>query len=121
MKAQKLESTISQMNISVKLENEEVQARNDLEAKELFSQNETMCQICSKSFTSTADLETHMKHFCDKVKSQTCNLCNKSFGQNDSLQNHMKTVHAKVNVSCHSCDKMFVNKYNLKAHQKTIH
>ena len=133
---EKLQASMLQRSIDIKLENEEIQSyicgkdlsepssesRKSKEENEILLALANFCDICDKTFFDRSTLKTHIKTVHRKVKELRCNLCNMSFGQNKNLQRHVKTVHQKITAfKCDSCDKSFRQKAHLETHVKTVH
>ena len=93
----KLQASMLQRSIDIKLENEEIksyicgkdlrkpsseipESRHENDIRKAYS-----CDICDKIFSNRFNLKIHVKNVHGKVKEHICNLCKKSFGQNKNL------------------------------------
>lgn len=97
------------------------------------------CVECNRIFTTTFDLERHMKLHQRigglKSRSIPCDICHKLYASADSLQRHKK-VHANnltenklhnqfiadnFDLSCDLCSNTFTTFYEARQHYKEVH
>ena len=114
---EKLEASMLQRSIDIKLENGEIQSYicgedvsvdvpSTQRQHEFRNKNEKIkkaicCDICAKTFSDRTNLRRHIKTVHENVKSHRCNLCSKSFGQKCHLLNHMINVHQAFKLEWH--------------------
>ena len=95
-----------------------------------------VCNKCSKSFKSQADMNYHVQreHMPDLLN---CTKCSKQFTAKNALNQHMNSQHPKNtpvghsqwahqknnshDYACTNCDKGFENLKDLKEHKKKEH
>ena len=80
--------------------------------KESHGKASYMCEICSKSFTSSRSLKRHKEETHWKVKTKTCPVCGKVVSD---LTKHMR-IHQAPSIPCPQCPKMFRHAGNLTVH-----
>lgn len=107
-----------------------------------------VCEVCSKIFKSTKNLNDHLrrvhrkekKHqcgFCDKkftdkyrlnvhvrchtgIRPYICNLCDKAFIRSDGLKQHLAIHGDRIFHVCDKCGRKFASKKSVTRHQCTI-
>ncbi|XP_055303247.1 zinc finger protein 595-like [Sitodiplosis mosellana] len=78
------------------------------------------CHYCSKSFCSPASLKEHTNSVDLKLRPFDCDICGKKFNTRRSVRLH-KITHGEPLLPCRFCDKMFKLRENRLKHQKRIH
>lgn len=80
------------------------------------------CDLCSGSFTSRRDLETHVRTVHEKLRPYKCPHCDSHFGTKSNLNTHTKSVHeGKRPFPCVACTMAFKTRGNLETHVLTVH
>lgn len=75
------------------------------------------CNVCQKTFISSAHLKLHLASHCKERKFR-CTICDKLFGQNSHLLAH-KLVHTGERpYKCPECGKCFTRASHLKTHRR---
>ena len=82
------------------------------------------CDSCSKTFTSSHGLISHMKRFHKKTvepKEESCDQCAKVFKSLLTLRAHQKSCHNENcdPIACSACGKVFTNKEKFYHHKQT--
>ena len=81
-----------------------------------------LCVTCSKVFSTTSNLNRHIKTVHLKERSFNCPHCVKLFNLKQNLERHIKTVHLNErNYKCPHCDKAFGQNSDLQSHVNAIH
>lgn len=75
-----------------------------------------VCEVCSKIFKSTRNLNDHLRRVHSKEKKHKCTYCDKKF-----VDKYMLTVHVRCHTGvrpyqCRLCDKAFIRSDGLKEH-----
>lgn len=109
--------------------------------------SETNCVICSKDFSNTRNISSHMKthkfkfrckgcpkQFRDKLavcrhylgqhsgqRSFKCDYCDRSFAYLDTLRNHLRIHLHYKRYHCYYCQDGFLYLDSLKSHISTVH
>ncbi len=79
-------------------------------AQRMFS-----CMVCSKKFTRSYDLKTHLRsHTGDRPFS--CEICSKSYTTSSHLKKRLRVHSGERPFSCEVCSKSFTQSSNLKDH-----
>lgn len=77
-----------------------------------------VCEICSKTFKTLSNLETHQ--VIHSEKSFLCRFCDKTFSRLQDIRIHEK-IHKNIkDFICNECDKSFTQQSNLLNHVKTV-
>ena len=80
------------------------------------------CDHCEESFTSSENLDMHIKAVHEGIYKFKCGMCEKSFIFKGNLKKHIEIVHeGKKNFRCDICGKFFTQAGNLRTHVKSIH
>eukprot|EP00190_Bangiopsis_sp_CCMP1999_P001065 CAMPEP_0198732666 /NCGR_PEP_ID=MMETSP1475-20131203/37809_1 /TAXON_ID= ORGANISM="Unidentified sp., Strain CCMP1999" /NCGR_SAMPLE_ID=MMETSP1475 /ASSEMBLY_ACC=CAM_ASM_001111 /LENGTH=225 /DNA_ID=CAMNT_0044495809 /DNA_START=298 /DNA_END=975 /DNA_ORIENTATION=- len=81
-----------------------------------------LCDLCSGSFTTRRDLETHVRTVHEKLRPHKCAHCDAHFGTKSNLNTHTKSVHeGKRPFPCEVCNVAFKTRGNLETHVLTVH
>ena len=51
------------------------------------------CDNCEQSFTSSGNLNTHIRAVHESRKDHKCDHCGKCFSESENLKRHIKTIH----------------------------
>ena len=79
-----------------------------------------VCYICGKEFTTTSNMNKHMKTHGEK--NVECEICKKKFHHEEYLKVHVEGVHEKKNrYQCAECGKFLTSKPGLTSHMKQFH
>lgn len=79
-----------------------------------------VCSCCSKGFTSSRSLETHMRVHTGE-RPYSCPQCGKRFTQSGHLKTHQSVHTGERPFACQHCGKRFAGKQNLRIHQQKHH
>ena len=83
-------------------------------------ENEFICNICKKKYSSNSVLKDHVINVHEETK-QKCNKCEK-FYKPETLRKHIRIFHDKAYTqSCKLCNQVLSSKGVLKKHLITIH
>ncbi|XP_063703753.1 myoneurin-like [Culicoides brevitarsis] len=82
--------------------------------------DEFVCEICFKAFSSYFSLETHVKgHEFDP---KTCKICEKSFDNQLKLDGHLRNCHNPlIFLRCDACGRLCKNEKALNLHRYLMH
>ncbi|XP_071526256.1 uncharacterized protein [Panulirus ornatus] len=82
-----------------------------------MSKQSFKCNFCTKEYSQSSHLKTHMRNVHGDNCGYTCSECNIMVLCQSSLRRHMTTVHAKsTKFTCSHCDKGFNNYQNYQGH-----
>ena len=81
---------------------------------------ETLCQLCNKTFHSAAYMKTHLLTHTGEMPFQ-CPQCDQAFRYKETLNAHLRSTHGDSSegaglFSCHVCGKQYLYKKDLKTH-----
>lgn len=78
-----------------------------------------ICEVCSKIFKSTRNLNDHLRRVHNKNKKHECLQCKKRFVDKYRLSIHMRCHTGVRPYKCLICDKAFIRSDGLKEHMIT--
>ena len=84
------------------------------------------CDQCRKTFATKANLNSHNKSNCKKLKKKyKCKECENSFVRKDCLKHHVNRVHLKIKplkkFKCDECEAVLEHKRLLEHHINKVH
>lgn len=77
-----------------------------------------VCEICSKTFKTLSNLETHQAAHLEK--SFLCRFCEKTFSRLQDIRIHEKIHKNLKDFKCSDCEKSFTQQSNLLSHVKAV-
>lgn len=80
-----------------------------------------MCPICSKTFASTSNRDSHIATAHNTEKEYHCDLCEKSFRTNIYLKYHKTRHHQDCENECSICHQKFSNWNKYRYHWTHAH
>ncbi|KAK4883131.1 hypothetical protein RN001_006450 [Aquatica leii] len=78
-----------------------------------------VCEICSKTFKSTRNLNDHLRRSHTKEKKHQCTYCDKKFVDKYMLSVHIRCHTGVRPYRCTYCQKSFIRSDGLKEHMAT--
>ena len=87
-------SEVEAVDLNLKSHFSKVQ--NDIKKKSI---NDTVCELCDKSFFNESSMKRHMKEIHKSQEDPTCELCRKIFSSKQALKFHSNTRHNTVNFN----------------------
>ena len=83
---------------------------------------EYSCTSCGASFSTSAQLSSHVEAHHRSSRPHTCDRCDMTFSQKSHLKQHIKTVHEKYRpFKCRTCSREFGKRYDCSAHERAVH
>lgn len=87
-------------------------------------QEEHLCTVCNKPFSSASALKVHKETIHDKIRNFKCPSCEEIFNKKTNMQTHYRRVHEGLEVrrlQCDICDKRFLCPSELRKHVERVH
>ena len=89
--------------------------------KQTEKDNNTHCDICNTTMSTTRGLKLHMRIHLE-IFTDTCKICGKKFSKDSSLQKHMKQNHSDLDLlQCSLCDYTANTKNKIRLHSLKKH
>lgn len=89
-----------------------------------FESSNNVCDTCGATFTTLKGLRRHHKDFHAGIKFD-CNMCDKSFETSAKLYNHKQKEHLKKKriapYACSGCDRRFFVADDMRNHEARVH
>lgn len=75
-----------------------------------------VCEVCSKTFKSSRNLNDHLRRVHNKIKKHQCSYCGKRFVDRYVLSVHLRHHTGVRPYKCTKCEKTFIRSDGLKEH-----
>ncbi|XP_012256689.2 zinc finger protein Xfin-like [Athalia rosae] len=89
------------------------------------SESGETCNICNKSFTSSANRKRHIANVHKNSKNRRkCTECRRVFTKKNAFEYHVRTEHkhpSTSSITCPMCPQTFTTRRNLNLHYETTH
>ena len=79
-----------------------------------------ICEHCSKKFSSSTILRTHVRSIHEGIR-HSCPHCGNKFKQGGTLANHIKVVHEGMKYTCDQCGIKVSTRAYLRIHIESVH